>query len=352
MKLTLKSISVDESYFEPTIKVGLEWQYDVSQEAPINFFGNISFMGKLIGRLQPKGLETQGFNIGPTDYNRNYGQKTLKMDLTATIDSKIISYMNEARKSSVKGDVNLTLEIFTTYPSNNAKVSYIEEFHLDDPSFPTNLKTAIGNSTFKNSHAISFLLYVYPSQIGTYYQNRDNLNLISSSGFGPNDGYLTIKTEKKSFEEAIRSSDWIHDFLPKLGLGQYEITEIPRVETAGALGDILKMLDEAKDKLYTGLDIGASLTILRNSLKKFLEFVNSQGGLDKLFDDNKNISDLVDALQKKLYGAASRSEDSSAPHAGGANVEGYEAESMIFMVYSLYKMTFDGINSNNNKGGE
>ena len=106
------------------------------------------------------------------------------------------------------------------------------------------------------------------------------------------------------------------------------------------------MLDKAKDKLYKDLDIGASLTTLRNSLKKFLEFVDGQGRFEKLFQDNKNISDLADVLQKKLYGAASRSEDSSAPHAGGANVEGYEVESMIFMAYSLYKMTFDRINRN------
>jgi hypothetical protein len=337
---------VDEAYFEPTIKVELEWQYDLSQEAPINIFGNISFMGKLFGRLLPKDLETKVFNIAPTDYNRNHDHKTLKMDLTATLDNKIISYMNEARKSSAKGDVNLTLEFFTTTLSNNAMISYIEEYGLTDNTFPKDLKTAIGNSKFKNSQNTSVLLYVYPDQTGSYYQNRSNLNLISSSGLGPNDGYLSIKTEKKVLEWPIKSSDWVHDFLPKLGLGQYEIIEIPRVETAGGFGDILTMLDEAKDKLYKSLDIGASLASLRNSLKKFLEIVNSEGGFKKLFHDNKNISSLAEALQNKLFGAASRSEDSSAPHAGGAIVEGYEAESLIFMAYSLYKMVFERIKGN------
>ena len=278
MRLSLKSISVDESYFEPTIKVELEWQYEISQEAPISIFGNVSFIGKLIGRLLPKDLETKGFNIAPTDYNRTYGHKTLKMDITATLDNKIISYMNESRKSYDKGDINLTLEIFTTYLSNNAMISYIEEYGLTDNTFPKDLKTAIGNSKFKNFQDTSVLLFVYPNQIGSYYQNRSNLNLISSSGLGPNDGYLSMKTEKTVLEGTIKSSDWVHDFLPKLGLGQYEIIEIPTVETAGVFGDILKMLDEAKDKLYKNLDIGASLTSLRNSLKKFLEFVKREGG--------------------------------------------------------------------------
>lgn len=345
MKLSLKSISVDESYFEPTIKVELEWQYEISQESPVNIFGNISFMGKIVGRLLPKDLQSQAFNLGPTDYNRNYGPKTLKMDLTATMDRKIITHLNEARRSSSKGDVNLTLELFATHIVNMALVSYIEELSLNDSSFPSNLKTFIVNERFKDSSSVSFLLYVYPGY-RPYQQNRQNLNLISSNGSGPNTGYLSIKTEKIVLEGPIKSSDWVHDFLPKLGLGQYEIIEVPRIETAGVLGDILKMLDEARDKLYKSLDIGASLTSLRNSLKKFLDFVDNLGGFKELFQDNKNISGLAEALQGNLYGASSRAKESSAPHAGGAIVEGYEVESMIFMAYSLYKMTFDRININ------
>ena len=349
MRLSLKSISVDESFFEPTIKVELEWQYDVSQEAPVNIFGNVSFMGKLVGRLQPKDMQPQAFNIGPTDYNKNYGQKNLKMDITVTLDSKIITHLNEARKSTSKGDVNLTLEFFATHIVNIAWVSYIEELGLDDPSLSSILKAPTVREKFKDSNSVSFLLFVSPGY-RTYQQNRQNLNLISSNGSGPNTGYLSIKTEKIVLEAPIKSSDWVHDFLPKLELGQYEIIEVPRIETAGVFSEILKMLDEAKDKLYKSLDIGASLTSLRNSLEKFLEIVNSLGGFKELFRDNKNISGLAEALQNKLFGAASRSEDSSAPHAGGAIVEGYEAESLIFMAYSLYKMVFERIKGNDKDG--
>ena len=351
MRLSLKSISVDESYFVPTLKVELEWQYEVSQEAPLSIFGNISFMGKIVGQLLPKDLQPQAFNLGPTDYNRNYGQKTLKMELTVTLDSKIITHLNEARKSSSKGDVNLTLDFFATHIVNIAWVSYIEELSLDDPSSPSILKAPTVREKFKDSNSVSFLLFVSPGY-RTYQQNRQNLNLISSNGSGPNAGYLSIKTEKIVLETPIKSSDWVHDFLPKLGLGQYEIIEIPRVENAEYFGDVLKMLDEAKEKLYKSLDNGASLTSLRNSLKKFLESVNGRGGFEELFSDNKNIIDLAKNLQERLFGAASRSNDSTAAHAGGANVEGYEVESMIFMAYSLYKMTFDRICSNNKKGGE
>lgn len=108
---------------------------------------------------------------------------------------------------------------------------------------------------------------------------------------------------------------------------------------------ILKDLDTAKEKLYYDLDTGASMTSLRNSLKKFQESVNRRGGFKKLFDDNDNISSLAENLQKNLHGAASRSKSSTSAHTGDFNVTGYEAESMIFMAYSLYKMVFEKLQS-------
>ena len=144
----------------------------------------------------------------------------------------------------------------------------------------------------------------------------------------------------------IKASDWVHDFLPGLGVGEYELIEMPKIDGGQEdLKDAFDMLNEAKRKLYGDLDIGACLTILRNSLKKFNDFIGEKGGFEKLFDDNKNIINLAKDLQTKLHGATSRSQDSTAAHAGGANVEGYEAESIIFMAYSLYKLVIDRVKS-------
>ncbi len=354
LELNLKSMAVDESCFEPAIKMTFVLKYQMNQEAPINMFGNVFFEKKSIGRLEPKVMPSLEFKIGPTDYNRNFGQKELEMELTLSLDKKIVSYMNDARKSSPKGDVNLTIDVNLTYLKNKAFVSYINEFHLNDATFPRDLKTVIEKNFSPHNYSdISVLLYTYPTQIGSYASNRTNLNLVSSNGSGQDDGYLSIINQNLKIDWQIKSSDWVHDFLPKLGLGEYEVIEIPGIIERESLGDVLKMLDEAKDRLYKSLDVGASLTSLRNSLKKFNEFVTRNGGFEKLFFDNKNITDLANDLQVKLYGAASRSEDSTAAHASnGMRVEGYEAESMIFMAYALYKMVFDKIKSINNGGGE
>ena len=159
-------------------------------------------------------------------------------------------------------------------------------------------------------------------------------------------GYMLIMHRKSVFNIAIKASDWFHDFLPGLGVGEYEVIEMPKIDVGQeGLKDAVDMLNEAKRKLYGDLDIGACLTILRNSLTKFNDFISKKGGFEKLFDDNKNIINLAEDLQEKLHGAASRSQDSTAAHTGGAKVEGYEAESMIFMAYSLYKLVIDRIKS-------
>jgi len=124
-------------------------------------------------------------------------------------------------------------------------------------------------------------------------------------------------------------------------IGEYEVIEIPKITDMENFKSTLKNMDAAKQKRYQDLDIGASMTSLRNPLRKFQQSVKNKGGFKKLFDDNDNIRVLAENLQKNLHGAAPRPEDSIAYHYGGATVTGYEAESMIFMVYSLYKMVFE-----------
>ena len=260
LNIELKSLSVDESCFYPAIKARFELKYDLNQEAPINLFGILTFHGKSIGRMESKVMLSQEFKIGPTDFNRNYGYKNLEIDLSCTLDKKIISYMNDARRSSTKGDVDLLIEISLTYLRNEAHVSYIEEYKLNESTFPGDLNAAI-EKRWPSYNDISVLLYAYPTQPGTYSQNRTNLNLISSTGLGPKDGYLSIKTEKITLEATIKSSDWIHDFLPRLGIGEYEVIEIPKVKEVNGLSVIFQRLNDAKDKLYRDLSI-LSKTIL------------------------------------------------------------------------------------------
>ncbi len=355
--LDLKSLTVDESYYEPAIKAKFSLKYRKNQEAPINIYANVFFKGKIVGRLEAKEMPDREFKIGAMDYNRDYGEDTLDIDLACVLSKKIISCMNNSRRLSDKGDVNLQIEASLTYLRNEAEVSYIEEYNIYNNPFPKDLKDAIKKrwpDSLKSD--ISVLLYAYPTHIGTYSQSRSNLNLISSSGQGQNDGYMSIKIEKKQLEHTIKSSDWVHDFLPKLGLGEYEVIEIPKIKpesNKNMFKDSLSKLETAKNELYI-LNIGSSMAALRNSLKSFSDdLVNlgyekknergkSEVDYNKIYGDNKNIALLAKDLQQRLYGASSSLNDDTAPHSRQTHImDGYEAESMIFIAYSLYKMVFE-----------
>lgn len=178
-------------------------------------------------------------------------------------------------------------------------------------------------------------------------------------------------------EHKIDGNTWLYDFSPKLGAGEYEIIEFPKLKMEDANEKFkvaLNFLEEARKNLYA-LNVGPSLTSLRGSIEKFNSVLVQLGyppinkkrtvpNYKEIFTDNKNIADLACNLQHQLYTASSTSQYPGTPH-GPANPEGsngdsgekyiierYEVESMISMAYSLYKMVFERLKSiENEKGG-
>jgi hypothetical protein len=341
MDIEFKNIEADRNYFTPTLRIGILWKYGNYEEALLNAYGKIKYKGKVIGRLELD-THTIEFKINPSDpsiHSKSEGK--VDLSFTCELDANIINILNTNRKDGPRGDVLLQAEITVVFLVNNMSISFINEYKANDWIFTEAQKNNIKKSIGADTDEVSFLLYAYPTH--QYGQPRTNLRLLSA---GNNWAYIINRHITKVLDISIKASDWVHDFLPILGMGEYEIIEMPKInELQEDMADGINMLNEAKRKLYADLDIGASLTSLRNSLRKLKEFIDKNGGFEKLFDDNRNIIDLTKELQKSLYGATSRSQDSTASHTGGAKVEGYEAESMIFMAYSLYKLVIDRIKS-------
>ena len=341
MEIEFKNIEPDKDYFTPTLRLDIMWKYSHEKEAMLNAFGKLIHKGKVIGRLE---LDTHNieFNIKPSDpFSNVNNEDRTNLSFTIELDAKLSNIINNSRKKDSKGDILLKAEITTVYILNEMSVTFVREYKANDWTSSADQKKHIRQSIGADADDASFLMYSYPKS--KFWQQNPNLNILSARA---DYSYITIRHITKVLDITIKGSDWVHDFLPILGMGEYEVIEIPRINEIEELRDIMGMLNKAKQKLYVDLDIGASLTSLRNSLVKFEEFVSNNGGFDKLFKDNNNIIDLARNMQQKLHGAASRSEDSTASHTGGAKVEGYEAESMIFMAYSLYKLVNDRIKSN------
>ncbi len=175
------------------------------------------------------------------------------------------------------------LEASVTYIENGAMVSFIKDCRINDEGFPSELKKALEKQLNAFSpRDLSLLLYVWPAPGDAYQETRRNLNLISA-GLGMDRSFISIRTAKFSIPYLIYSSSWVHDFLPKLGIGEFEVIEIPRLKDEDKFDDIVKDLNTAKDELYKDRDIGASMASLRNSLRKFKQLIEAHGGLQRSF---------------------------------------------------------------------
>ena len=319
MKIELMNIEINNECFNPTLRITIRWEYTPGVEALTNVFGNLIYDGKIIGKLDLVNFNSGGFTIDAQYYMKNTtGSNTVDLFLECVLNRKVIRYINDTRKNAKNGDVLLRADISLLY--------------LDSRTFIVNLKKELKLSA------------------------QADINLLSTLN---GNSYLEVRHIRVTIQPTIKASDWINDYTQKLGLGEFQIVEIPKLNLgndAKIFDKSLEALEMSKKHLYD-LKMGSAMTALRNSLRLFNETLINLGYTQKkangdeevdygqIFNENKNVKNLTQTLQKNLYGASSRGNDLSSPHIG-EQVEGYEIESMISMTYSLYKMVFEKLQGN------
>ena len=320
MKIQFNSISISDAFFNPTLVITVNVQFEEGNEALINATGDLIYNGKFIGKLQlwKEGVYNDyspNFNIRAQNRDgKTKGDETdLHLEFQVELRKKVVKYINEGRKSYKNGDVRLFI---------NVKLLYVKS-----------------------------TTYIVDGKKDLRVTGNPEMNLLTTLG---GNSMLEFKNISQTIDTSIKASDWVNDYAPKLGLGEYEIIEIPKLKAYGQtekFKDALKALEDSKKQLYS-LSNGSSMTALRNSLKKFNSVLVVLGykkkdsknrdvpDYSKIFPENENIANLADELQRDLSGSSSRGDESTAAHTG-LKIEGYEIESMIFMTYSLYKMVFE-----------
>jgi len=328
MKIDFIDIRIGEGFFNPTLVIAVGIQFEEGRQVLINASGDLIYKEKIIGRLE---LWKESFyNINAPVFTINAlnrmdktkgEEKDLHLEFQVELGNKVIKYINDERKSYKNGDVLLEVIVKLLYIQNTT--------YMVDPK--------------KDLHLI----------------NIQEMNLLSTLG---GNSQLELRNISQNITTSIKASDWINDFAPKLGLGEYEIIEIPRLNAVNIkekFSNSLSALEVSRKYLYS-LNNGSAMSSLRNSLREFNEALKNLGYRDengknvdygKIFDRNKNNEILVETLQKNLYSSSSRGEEPAAAHMGNS-VEGYEIESMIFMTYSLYKMVFEKIREKEESEGE
>ena len=245
MKIQFNSVSMSDAFFNPTIVITVNVQFEEGNEALINASGDLTYNGKSIGRLQlwKESLYNIYFPSFTISAHNREGktegdEKDLQLEFQVELRKKVVKYINEGRKSYKNGDVHFFI---------NVKLLYVKS-----------------------------TTYIVDPKKDLRVTNNPEMNLLSTLG---GRSMLEFRNISQTIEASIKASDWINDFAPKLGLGEYEIIEIPRLNTVNIkekFSNSLSALEESRKHLYS-LNNGSAMSSLRNSLKEFNEALKNLG---------------------------------------------------------------------------
>ncbi len=358
MNLEVRAIGVEERYIEPKIRVGIRINMIQAWQVIYHATGALKINEKIIDK---SGYLAKIDQYLYTTLQKRENIPSLDIEFDFNISKKALNEIDLYRRkeSNKKKCVEFTIEVHLDIIESNIVISHIREIRFGPynnsykpdqlPSISKGVQELLAVHKSEPMD-VSALYYV---QGDNYIPPRNDMNILSANN---NDrSLLKLSHLDLTVNHIVSSLDWLMDFAPKLGAGEYEIIEIPKLKADSSNNKFKKSLDNletAKKKLYE-LEIGSAQAALRNSVKSFNEALIDLGyvktnkdGMNepdytKIFKNN-NISQLADSLQSKLYGAASRGPEATAPHAASETlIEGYEVESMISMVYFLYKMVFE-----------
>jgi len=224
MQITKVQVDPYEKAIIPGICFDIEITYKRYDEAIIGVNGWLETNdGKVIAEIREEPSERpRSIEIGAKGsyYDKEFEKEDIyETALIAFLDSRALSYIEERRMKDRKGDVKLTLNLRIKTINGRAIISHIHEAR---PEFlglqPASFQTYSG----KKTSDWTLLIYAYDSE---FFAERTNRWILSAKD-GP--VFLAVSEQRLKKEVTIKSSDWIHDFAPKLGLGEYFIIEIPK----------------------------------------------------------------------------------------------------------------------------
>jgi len=178
--------------------------------------------GKIISNVSGHLLEglsvTHELGARGSYFDDAFKEGVYEVTLIAFLDQKALNYIEERRMKDKKGDVKIFVNLIVKVLENRAVISHLHEI---DPKHiglgPIKVHTSSGIE--KESEII---VYAFDPRFSS---SRTNSWILSGDG---SPVYLTMREQILRGEKIIPSSDWIHDFAPKLGLGEYFIVELPK----------------------------------------------------------------------------------------------------------------------------
>ncbi len=184
----------------PELLFEIEFFIQRRDEIPIEISGSIfSDENKKIANIQEvihdrdKRIELSARN------NERIEEEKLVIKSLASLNHKVLDYIETLRAKNPKGDVILKLEIFVKTLNSRTNLSNLNLFDMKgSQGFPEGSKG---------------VFYQYQPK---FYTSQTNMWILSGDG---SPTFIEIKNNHFIDRVTIRSSDWIHDYCPVFQIG-------------------------------------------------------------------------------------------------------------------------------------
>jgi len=223
MKIENIFAAPNEELIPPSIQFIVEISHKVFQEAIIGVSGWLQTDdGKFIATLNEYLFLKPRINeiaARGSSFDNKFKDVIYGTVLIANLSKNALEHIEKRRMLDRKNDVKIKLIINVKYIESKAIVS--ESFLLDpeDIGLPK-----IDINTASGLRKGNIIVYAYDPKYSTDINNRW---IISGRG---DPIFLAMAKRTLEKELIISSSDWIHDYSPKLELGEFFIVEIPKGE--------------------------------------------------------------------------------------------------------------------------
>jgi hypothetical protein len=221
--------SVAPKPYDKSIPPGISFEVSLShikyQEAIISVGGWLETDEKKIiaNLIEVPERKLTSTEIGAKEsvFDSQFKEETYKTTVIAPLDKKGLNYLENRRMKNRKGDLHLNLILNVKSIESKASVSHLHRVSSKEIGLqPPKVSRRSGGLTEGE-----IIVYAYDRE---FSPGASNQWILSGNG---SPVFLATKVQILRKENIrIPSTDWIHDYAPKLGLGEYFIVEIPKGE--------------------------------------------------------------------------------------------------------------------------
>lgn len=221
MKIENVEVKPYEQSIFPAMSFEVEISYTKYREAITSVNGWLKTDdGKIVAEINETAPETTiSDEVGAkaSSFDVRFREEIYKTTLIALMDKRALDHIERRRMGDRKGDAKLTLSLNVKNIESKAEISHLHEVDpksigLSPIAIPTDRRESKGE----------LIVYAYDPEFSS---RRTNRWILSGAG---NPIFLSVEKRLLTEEKTIPSSDWINDYAPKLGLGEYFVVEIPK----------------------------------------------------------------------------------------------------------------------------